>query len=304
MTLPIRLLFLLALLVPGFTPATAADLTLDAASGHIVVAQINGRPLRLRVDPETSGFIILNPDAAAQAGLRPSMLGARTIVGPIRLRGFTKVAPVSIGGTSGKRRVIWTERQSVAGADGLIGPADMPFDRVTLELRAPAAGETESVLPMQFERSFGLFHMATFGTQPIRFRISTMRPNSIATAAAGAVLASLHGGAWSGEQGEQMIKYEVVRPVRPMTLAQPAAFAGLPLDRFHVRTSDNRGSASLPPDSEADPDEIVVTGERERQRARHDVSVGLDWLAACSRLSWDNRSKVMTLTCRPAARQG
>jgi len=279
-------------------PAAASDLTLDAASFYLIDARINGVPVRLRVDPETSGFIILNGEAARRIGMRRSMIGAQAQIGPVRVKGSTKVARVAIGGVTGRRRLVWTDKVSAPDADGLIGPADMPFDRVTFQLRAPAPGERVVALPMKWERSFGLFYPVAFGAQEVRFRFSTMRRDSIATAAAGAVIAALHGGAWIGEPGEQMIKYEVVRPVRPMILAQPASFAGLPLDRFLVRTSDSRGNAVLPSDASADPDEIVVTAERQRQRARYDLSLGMDWLSTCSSLSWDNRARIMTLNCR------
>jgi hypothetical protein len=284
-------------------PATASDLTLDAASGYMVDATINGVPVRLRVDPETSGFIILNSEAAKRIKLRRSMIGAQAIVGPVRVSGFTKVARVAIGGVTGRRRVVFSDRVAAGadGADGLIGPGDMPFDRVTFQLRAPMPGERAVGLPMKWERSFGLFYPVSFGDQEVRFRFSTIRADSVATAAAGAVIAALHGGTWSGEAGEQMIKYEVVRPVRPMSLAQPASFGGFPLNRFLVRISDSRGNAVLPTDASADPDEIVVTGQRQKQKARYDMSLGLDWLSACSSLSWDNRARVMTLNCRSAA---
>jgi hypothetical protein len=301
---PLRFPAALAALLAFFAtvPASASDLTLDAASGYLIDATINGVPVRLRVDPETSGFIILNGAAAKRIKLRRSMIGAQAIVGPVRVSAFTKVAGVALGGVTGRRRVVFSDKFAAAdGADGLIGPGDMPYDRVTFQLRAPVPGERAIGLPMKWERSFGLFYPVAFGSQEVRFRFSTIRRDSIATAAAGAVIAALHAGSWSGEAGEQMIKYEVVRPVRPMTLARPASFGGLPLDRFMVRISDSRGNAVLPTDAVADPDEIVVTAERERQKARYDLSLGTDWLSACSSLSWDNRARVMTLNCRPAA---
>ena len=104
-----RLLFLLAALLTG-TPAAAADLVVDAASNFTIDATINGQPVRLRVDPETSGYIILNPAAVQRLGLRRSMLGSRTRIGPVRLTGGSKVAEVSIGGVTGDRRVVWIDR--------------------------------------------------------------------------------------------------------------------------------------------------------------------------------------------------
>ena len=277
-------------------PASAADLVLEPGN-HIVEGRINGVPVRLRVDPETAGYIILNGAAAQRIGLRRSMIGARTTIGPVSISGSTKVARVAIGGVEGRRRLIWTDREAAAGADGLIGPADMPFDRVVFRLRQPAAGERTLELPMEFERSAGLFYRSAEGEQPILYQISTIRPDSIATGAAGALLAARYSGTWSGEPGEQMIKYGVVRPVRPLALGQPPAIANVAIPRLVVRTSDNRGNATLPTDASADPDEIVVTGNVGRQRARYHVSLGLDWLSGCSSIAWDNRTRRMTLSC-------
>jgi hypothetical protein len=299
---PLRFPAALAALLVFFAiaPAAASDLYLDSASGHLVDARINGVPVRLRVDPETSGFIILNGEAARRINLRRSMIGAQAVIGPVRVKASTKVARVAIGGVTGRRRVVFSDRVAAPGADGLIGPGDMPFDKVTFRLRAPAAGERAIILPMKWDRSYGLFYPLAFGDQQVRFRFSTQRKDSLATAAAGAVIAALHGGSWSGPPSEQMLKYEVVRPVRPMILAQPASFGGLPLDRFMVRIGDSRGNNLLPAEAPTDPDEIVVTGERQRQKARYDFSLGLDWLSACSSLSWNNRTRMMTLNCRSA----
>jgi hypothetical protein len=229
--------------LPLAAPAAASEIVLDAASGHIVLTRINGHQVRLRVDPETSGFIILNGEAAQRIGLRPSMIGVSTDIGPVRVFGNTKVARVSVAGSrEGNRRLAWTNRVAAAGADGLIGPADMPFDKVVLGLREPVDGEQSVELPMEFKRSPGLFHSVNIAGTAVSFLISTTRPDSISTAAAGALLAERHGGAWSGEPGEQMIKYEVVRPVRPLLLSAPVEIAGLPLRRILVRTGDHRAA--------------------------------------------------------------
>lgn len=262
-----------------FLPAAAhaADLVVDAASNFTIDATINGQPVRLRVDPETSGYVILNPEAVARIGLRRSMLGSRTQIGPVRLTGSSKVAQVSIGGVSGERRVVWIDRPAVEGADGLIGPADMPYDRVTFTLGATRGGEAAFVVPMEFERSFGLYVPLTLGEHSFRFQFSLMKPHSLATAGAGAALASLHEGAWTSEALDQMIEFGVVRPVRPMALRRPVELQRFRVGAFRVRTGDHRGNLALPPDPDADPDEVVVTGGS-RQRAAFVVHVGMDRL--------------------------
>ena len=279
-------------------PAQAADLTVDANSHFLIDATINGHPVRLRVDPETSGYIILNPETVTRIGLRRSMLGSSTRIGPVRLTGSSKVARVRIGDTEGNRRLVWIDRPAVEDADGLIGPADMPYDRVTFTLRPGAEGEAAYALPMEFVRSAGLSYPLTLGEQVVRVQFSLVKPDSMATAAAGALLASTYGGGWTGEARDQLIEFGVVRPVRPLVLQRPAELNGFGFSSFLVRTSDNRGNLDLPPEPDADPSEIVVTGSNgRRSRAVYSLTLGRDRLSACSSLVWDNRSRQLTLRC-------
>jgi hypothetical protein len=292
-----RLLRLLApflLFLP--TPAAAADLVLEAGA-HFVEAQVNGQPVRLRVDPEASGYIILNPAAVQRAALRPSLTRAVTYIGPVRLTGRTKSTTVTIGARTDERRIIWMDRDAAADADGIISPADLPYDRVTLNLRPPAAGEQAFTLPMTYQRSAGLVHSLRIGEQEIGFKISTANSHTLATAAAGALIAAQQGGAWAGEARAQLVRFSVERPARPFALDRPLMVGGRSMDAMLVRVSDHRGDAALPPEPLADPDEVVVTAATGRQRARHSVVLGADWLAGCSSVTWDNRTRQLTFSC-------
>lgn len=297
----LSLIGLAALATGSVRPAAASELVLRAGSNHIIEAHINGRPVRLRVDPESPGYIILNPDAALRVDVRPSLIRSTTIIGPVRVRGDTMMATVMIGGTTSSRRMVWTDRKVVQDAEGLIGPADLPFDRVVMQLHAPAEGERHITVPMLFERSLSLYFPHSLDGRPIFFRFSTMRRESLATAAAGALLAQEYGGGWTGGLRPMMIKYQITRPVRPLALEEPFLIAGRPLGHFLVRTSDHRGSMTLPSDVALDLDEIVVTAETGRERPRYVVSLGLDWLERCSSLTWDNRNSQMILSCAPVA---
>ncbi len=276
-------------------PAMAAELRVTVDGNFLIGATINGHAVRLRVDPETSGYIILNAEAVARIGLRRSMIGSRAQIGPVRLDGSSKVAELSIGGVTGDRRMVWIDREMVAGADGLIGPADMHYDRVVFDLGPARAGEASFELPLEFARAGGLFFPLQLGEDLLRVHFSLIKPDSLATAAAGARLSELNGGQWAGGPRDQLIHYGVSRPVRPLRLSRPVSLNGLLFSEFHVRTSDNRGDLTLPPDPDADPDEVVVTGSR--QRARFDLTLGLDRLRQCSRLVWDNLSRRMILHC-------
>lgn len=278
-------------------PAAASELVLKPGEGHIILARINSQPVRLRVDPESPGYVILNRDAAWRLRLYPTLVSAAVIIGPVRVPGSSRVARVVVGDVTSTRRVMWTDREAVQGADGIISPADIPVDRVTLRFGPPALREARFEFPMSFSPTIGLFHRQPVGDGFVDYRISTGRSVTVATAAAGALLAREYGGAWSGEARELMIKYGIVRPVRPLELDRPSPFANQTLIRLLVRTSDHRGTAELPTDPNPDPDEIVVTGQRGRQQARYMISLGLDWLRPCSSVTWNNRTRRMTLSC-------
>lgn len=292
-----RLASLVCLVLAMAGPARAADLELPAGA-HVIEARINGHPVRLRVDAEAPGYILLNPAAIARVGLRPSMTRARFLVGPIRLTGRTKSTRVTIGTRTDERRVIWIDRDVVTDADGMISPADLPFDRVTMHLRAPGSGEQLFRLPLEFNANSGLFLRQPLGGQEVSFKIAAANPSTLVTAAAGALIAAQHAGTWAGDAQDHPIRFGIARPTRPLILGNVFVVGGLALDRMLVRISDNRGNAVLPPDHEADPDEMIVTADTQRQRARYTVFLGADWLAGCSSMTWDNGARIMTISCR------
>jgi len=278
-------------------PAIAGDLVLQP-NNYVIDASINGHPVRLRVDPSAPGYIILNPAAVQRIGLRPSMTRARTTIGPVVLRGSSKTADVTIAGTTSERRLLWWDRAIVSEADGVVSIADLPYDRVTLTLGQPRAGEQAFQLPFQRAAGSGLTHRMRVGDQELVLTITLNKPESLATAAAGALIAQLHAGAWAGEPREEPVSFGVRRPVRPLALGQPMPIvAGLVLTRMLVRTQDHRGNAQLPREADADPEEIVVTAATGRRRPLYVLTLGRDWLAPCSSVSWDNRTRLMTLNC-------
>lgn len=295
--LSLRIVSLAVTILATAGPGRAADLDLPAGA-HFIDASINGRPVRLRIDAEASGYIILNPAVVARIGLRPSMTRARSFIGPVRLTGRTKSTTVTIGARTDERRIIWMDRDAVTDADGVISPADLPFDRITMNLRPVSPGETLYRLPMEFSASSGLFLRQRVGDQDVGFKVTAANPQTLVTAAAGALIAAQYAGNWAGEAQAHPVRYGVTRPTRPLTLGTTLPIGGLPVNRMLVRVSDDRGNAVLPPDHEADPDEMVVTADIQRQRARYSVILGADWLAGCSSMTWDNRARIMTISCR------
>ena len=300
--------FLFALLAALSTPAAASDLVLDAGDGFIISVRVNGATLRLRVDPAASGLVIINPDAARRARLRPEIgppvpfiPGAYprksfARIGPVSLTGRTATAAATISGQPLAMRLIWFDRDVVPGADGVISVADLPFDRVVLRLGAARGPEAAVALLLDYSPEMGLFFPYAVGDRMVPIQFSVWRQDNMSTAAAGALLATRHSGAWRGDYARRTVSFGIDRPVRPMALAQPIELPGLSIGQFLVRTGDYRGGFALPTDA-ADPDEIVVEGASVRQTARFNLTLGRNQLARCSTLIWERAARRLTLSC-------
>jgi len=287
-------------MIPSWPKTEAAtprgDLNLAPDSGHIVQAQINGHPVRLRVDSGYSG-IVLNPDVAARIGLERSIWENDVLVGPVRMQGETGVAPVVIGTATDTRRITWFDKNITSAADGIINMAHLPYERVTLQLRPERPGEADIVLPTTPDGFWSITHHQRVGERTIEVRFGIDVPRTVMTASTGAQLANLYGGAWRGEAVPHLIGFFVERPVRPMAFSRPVTLGGLTLNQALVRASDWRGRNALPTDPPADASEIVVTGEAGKTKAVYNIILGQDLLSRCSSMSYATGTRVLTLRC-------
>jgi hypothetical protein len=85
-----------------------------------------------------------------------------------------------------------------------------------------------------------------------------------------------------------------------MRLERPLDLSGFRVADLMVRVADHRGRYRLPGDAQQqDPDEIVVTGDVERQPARLFLTIGAERLSACSSLVYARASRTLTLRCLP-----
>jgi hypothetical protein len=281
------------------SPAAAADLVLDSSNGFTIPVEIRRQTVNLRVDLETSGYPILNPGTAASLGFRGSLFGARAVVGPVRLSGEQNGAKFRIAGIQRSYRFAFFDRDIVEGAAGIISPHELPYDNIVFRLGAERPAEVTTALQLEFNRSGGLHYPLVLGDRRIAVEFSLIQPSSLATASSGAYLAETLGGAWTGEPRDGLVKFGVTRPLRPMRLERPLELGDFRLSTFLVRTGDHRGSYQLPTDAPQDPDEMIVTANVERQRARLYLTVGRDRLSSCSSLSYARATRILTLRCLP-----
>jgi hypothetical protein len=279
----------------------AAVKVFDAQSEFIVMAETKGRPLRLKVDTGAPWFVLLNGSVAKSLRLVGTRSATLTI-GPVKLKGKTRTQKFTFGGVAATRPVMWFDREAVRGADGVINPANLPWDRVTMRLGQPRANEQIIGLPMQFDRERGLYHKYSFAGQSILTRFTLADSLTTATGAAAAVIAKRKNGLWDGSAFSHPVRYGVVRPVRTMVLGQPLSVNGFTLSELAVRVWDDRGAFRLPeeqlPADEIE-DEIVIDGKRRRfpGAAHFWLMIGRDDLDRCSSITYDKRKRRLNLSC-------
>jgi hypothetical protein len=292
------------------SPGSGDEAVFDSQSDYIVETVVRGQPLRLKVDPGAPWYVLLNGSTAKRLGLVGTR-GATFAVGPMRVKGKTRSEKLTFGTVQASRPVIWFKGESVKGADGVVNPANVPHDRVTLRFGAPSSAEKIIELPMRFDQERGLYYELSFGGQIILTRFTLQDELTTATGAAASVIAKRRNGIWQGDVFTYPVRYGIVRPVRRMVLGEPLSVNGLSLSKLAVRVSDDRGSYYLPekyvpdPDIEDDEDDVVVTGKRGRiYGAPHFwLMIGRDSLSRCSSISYENRSKRLRLSCALSAQE-
>jgi hypothetical protein len=213
------------------------------------------------------------------------------------LTGESNRPKVKIGGVVARKRVVWTDRDVFAGADGLISPEVLPYENVTLRFSPATAGSKEASVPVVYDPSEGLYYPYKVAGETIIVRFAGTTPASMATASAGALIAAQNSGSWKADATRRVIRFGVERPVRLMSLQRSLDLAGFRMQEFYVRTSDNPGKQALPTDA-PDSDEIVVTARgKGKQPRRLQLMVGMDRLAACSTISYRRSERILSLVC-------
>lgn len=266
----------------------------------LVDATLAGTPGRVRIDPGGAGMPIYTAAYADRARLHGGMIGFGYAIGPEHVEGATAVAEIGFGAKRFKRRVGWTRRPYTAGVDGVVGPGGLPDPIVRFRLRAPIPGERTVALPMvdggglMGGRS-GLFALIDLDGDPLRIRFDPWHRRSLATAGAGVRIAQARGGRVLGETGSAEIAFGVERPTRTVVLSAPLIVGPLKLTTLGVRTNDFGNAAAIR--EVDDPDEILVTGKRQRDRSHDRLSIGSDQLDHCSSIVFDKPAKHILLTC-------
>ena len=281
----------------------SSTLTIDARNGTIINAQVGDQMLRLKLDPGAPGFVLLNGKAAKALGLGS---GVRTTftVGPVTLVGQTSLETLHFGSQQVSWSVLWFGHDLVDGADGVINPAHVPYDRVVMQLRPVQPGETVTVLKTEFDQERGLVHRMAFGSEVLLTRFTLDDELTTATGATASLVARKLGGSWNGGPFTHRVRYGIRRPVRRMELNAPLAIESLSTQELVVRFRDDLGGHLLPTetfDDESTADNIIVTGAKPRRsfgQAHFWLMVGTKDLSHCSSLTYERRRQRLLLSCQ------
>lgn len=282
-------------------PKSALPDELVLRGDNVIDVTINGTPLRLEVRPEAADAPTLNPDIAAKLALKPGMLAFRSMVGSEKVSGNSAVHKVDYGAGAKNQRIFWADRASSTLADGTISPASLPYKRITFHLGAPSGGDRDLAFPLD---NFGFLGRLGVGTtldmdgEKVRLQFSLQRDETLVSAPTGNWLARTRGGKFTGQPQQTLIYYGIMRPTREMTLARPLPLGARQLATADVRYSDYGDASGIAAAdaADADSDEIVVVGEKEKKVDLRIVA-GRRFLQGCSTLTYDMQKRSLNLRC-------
>lgn len=282
-------------------PPPTGELSLDLAD-PVISVKIGQVPLRLRVALEQKRLIELNPDAAERLRADPPSNkfrfepGFDALVGRETLRGIEAAAPITLNGRKMVVLVASHGRDCCPGVDGEIGIGLLPYATIRLvRPGAPDPGHSADFL-IDDDSERGPQTMLRVGGDSLFVQFSFVRPDSVATAAGGAILARSYGGRLTQASGPAVAAFGIARPTAMLSFPRVITLAGFRFDRLAVRTADFAGHFEFPVDHVRAGD-IIVKKKVDQQAAWPMVLIGRDRLDRCSEALFDTVARKLTLRC-------
>ena len=284
-----------AALVPA-DMAIAQERVIDA-DNPVIEFSVDGEKAALEVAPDGAGSPVFSAALARRLGLKGSMVEGVHMVGTTKVTAESNLVRIDLGdGKAKKRRAFFfdTEEWHHRG-EGLLGPSALTDDIITYRLRAPQEGERVITLPLVEHKRAGFYTRFEIGDNYIPTLISFERPETMANATAGALLAQAFGARMEGENRDMHIELGIHRPVRDLVVPGGLMVGELPVKDIVVRSQDTGSTAAIP-EEDSDPNEIVVAGGKMKIAPR--LWIGTASLEGCSSLSFDRSAEVIRLSCR------
>ncbi len=139
----------------------------------------------------------------------------------------------------------------------------------------------------------------------MEFGVESPSRYPVASAAAGADIARALGGVATAQTWDEEVLLGIARPVRRVDLARPLVIGPFSFKTIAVRirdAKDGMGSGAMlpqPPGPDDDPSEITVTAITGKKGPQpiYTLSIPAPALAACSRIEYAKKARLITLTC-------
>jgi hypothetical protein len=263
-------------------------MTLDAAPIAIIDAQINGRPVRLEVDPRMPDMLALSTNAAERLGVRrlPFAQVQVGIEGGGSMRGRIARPRISFGDRAARNFAGVFPVPVSTQADGVIGPGSLPYNTITIRLGPDAASVRDIVLPL--ENADLWYTQADVDGHSMRLIFDVSNAASIFNRPAARMFD--RGGAIpaAGDLAERPLILGLSTLMQPVTTN--LTVHGLSLGPTFARTVAPLLGAL---------EEDAIVAEGEGSETPPTLTLGRDALvqAGCSTISVNRRAKQLTLRC-------
>jgi hypothetical protein len=271
----------------GSAPTT---LELDARNGPPVIdAVVDGRTVRLEVEPDLAPAIILNRTVAERLGIRPALTRRMTVSLDERtsVRGRLSAARFSLANGMRLQAPVGLFALPVTdAADGVIGLAALPQDVITVRLGPAQPGERRLQAPLNGPRA--IFASVQNEDERISIAYRFRTPQSVLDSRATRLLGVF--GQLTVQGG--LTRYEVVLGLG--TRAQPVTSRFQPLG---LDLGTTLAETDAPIEGALEPGTVVVLGSR-RTPMPPRITLGRNALRACSSLVIDRPGGTLTLSCR------
>lgn len=271
------------------TPALAqTSITLETAPVAIIDAQINGRPVRLEVDPRMPDMLALSTPAAERLGVRrlPFAQVQVGIEGGGSMRGRIARPNIRFGERTARNMAGIFPVPVTTRADGVIGPGSLPYDIVTLRLSEDAPNHRDIVLPL--ENADLWYTRADVGGHSMRVIFDITNEASIFNRPSARMFNREGAIPVAGELVERPLILGLSTNMQPVTTQLTAH--GLSLGPTFARTV-------APLLGALEEDAIVVEGEGESVPPSLTVGRAALTQAGCSSISVNRRTRQLTLRC-------
>jgi len=297
----------LAMLLVAAKPALP-PIVIDVAPGaqpHMPL-RIKNIDLDVRVALSFDTVLIVNPQPAARAGLKPfPLIGKRTFKsafvpgGEATFRGnLFGITPR--GNNRSTALVIWVDKPIANDAEGVLATSLIKGDTITFNLGPQAPGALVYTIP---RKGGGVMLKTRIGDEDINIALELNSPDTVMNARAAAALASAGLVRRNGQLGFWQPLAGVSLPFERMTPAPGATLIGLPIGHPAVRITEAQAKkldalAKAGTSTAIDDDDTITVTASSKKKGRDPwILIGRDVLGKCSRIVFDRPGKAWVLTC-------